>query len=248
MAFPTTAILDDFNRGNTGPPLSANWTADPSNVGVGGHRVVSQVATQGEHSYWSASTFGPDQEAYMTIVNMAGTVAALFMRIQSAGTSSSDFYSVDWTTGGSLSVTRCIDSFSVETTIDSASVAAVANGYKLGAEVLGTGATVTINVYIDTGSGWTLALTASDTGATRVVAAGYIGFVTTNSAATVDNFGGGTVVVGGADPEGRLVGGKLVGRGLLGGVLTAPFLRQGDAWQRLHNRLRSGMTPISVNG
>ena len=40
MAFPTTGILDDFNRGNEGPPPSANWTTL-----VQGHKVVSNACT-----------------------------------------------------------------------------------------------------------------------------------------------------------------------------------------------------------
>lgn len=193
MAFPTTSILDAFNRADEGPPPSANWTADPFNVSTVGHEVISNAASNGQHTYWSAASFAADQEAYVTISNLnGGTGGGLFMRVQSPGTSGADGYECNWN-GTTVSVTRVIDAYAVETTIDSVTTTAAATGYKFGVEVTGTGATVTIKCYIDTGSGWTLVLTASDTGGTRITSGGYIGMFS-QPVTSLDDFGGGAIV------------------------------------------------------
>lgn len=70
--FPTTPILDDFNRANEGPPPSANWGTI---VGTG-HKVLSNQMVPDSNanhtSWWTAQTFGPDIEVYLTIVTKSG--------------------------------------------------------------------------------------------------------------------------------------------------------------------------------
>ncbi len=193
VAFPVTPVLDNFNRANEGPPLSANWTADPMNVALAGHAVVSNAAANGSHSYWDASTFGPDQEAWMTVSSLSGTLVGLYMRIQAPNTAGADAYELQWKTDGEINAIRVINAYAGETVLGTATVAPVATGYRFGARVLGSGATVTIEAYIDTGSGWTLALSTTDTDASRITAAGFVGFLS-DTADVIDDFGGGTVV------------------------------------------------------
>src|SRR5436189_297727 len=61
--FPTTNILDDFNRSNQGPPPSSNWVSDGS---PDGWKVLSNQATPSvdgyAHDVWERDTFGPDSE------------------------------------------------------------------------------------------------------------------------------------------------------------------------------------------
>lgn len=195
MPFPTTGILDDFNRANEGPPLSANWTADPMNEGVSGHQVVSNGCSSGQHSYWDATSFAADQEAWFTVSSLAGSVVALFMRIQSPNTAGSDGYEIDWNTAGGLDIYGLIDSYGGSSyTVATTTIAALATGHKLGARITGSGATVTIDVYIDTGSGWTLAYSVGDSNALRITAGGYIGILTGNTSCVLDDFGGGAYV------------------------------------------------------
>jgi hypothetical protein len=70
--FPTTPILDDFNRANEGPPPSANWGTI---VGTG-HKVLSNQMVPDSNanhtSWWTAQTFGPDIEVYLTVVTKSG--------------------------------------------------------------------------------------------------------------------------------------------------------------------------------
>jgi hypothetical protein len=70
--FPTTPILDDFNRANEGPPPSTNWGTI---VGTG-HKVLSNQMVPDSNanhtSWWTAQTFGPDIEVYLTVVTKSG--------------------------------------------------------------------------------------------------------------------------------------------------------------------------------
>jgi hypothetical protein len=72
MTFPTTPILDDFNRANEGPPPSANWSAYHASWGFGdGLEVVSNQCKGNSYNlcgdWWSVETFGSDCEVYVTI-------------------------------------------------------------------------------------------------------------------------------------------------------------------------------------
>ena len=62
MPFPTTSVLDNFNRADGG--IGSNWTS-PSNS----WEVVSNKARQnsGEWVYWNATNFGNDQEVFVTL-------------------------------------------------------------------------------------------------------------------------------------------------------------------------------------
>src|SRR5688572_22948208 len=99
-SFPCTSLLDDFNRTNEGPPPSANWTTGVDGS-TGGFAVSSNtaVAQDGSFSsaYWNATTFGPDTEVYVTMVNTFGASCCgyrLYLRLASAGTSGVDGYIV----------------------------------------------------------------------------------------------------------------------------------------------------------
>ncbi|HYM79931.1 MAG TPA: PQQ-dependent sugar dehydrogenase [Candidatus Limnocylindria bacterium] len=67
--FPTTAVLDNFNRANGG--IGPNWV-DPA-YGLSGVS-INNNALQHTCCYqapvWSPTSFGPDQEAYITITNL----------------------------------------------------------------------------------------------------------------------------------------------------------------------------------
>ncbi len=97
MTFPSTPILDDFNRTNEGPPPSASWH---TLSGYGGLKVESNKCVNSDadsESTWGTS-LGPDCEAYYTLASMSGTGAnatwsiALFLRAQSIDVWDNDFY------------------------------------------------------------------------------------------------------------------------------------------------------------
>jgi hypothetical protein len=64
MAFPSTPILDDFNRSNEGPPPSSNWTSIYNGHVVASNHIRGYVYNDNNVSMWNASTFGPNIEAY----------------------------------------------------------------------------------------------------------------------------------------------------------------------------------------
>ncbi len=79
--FPSTGVLDDFNRSNG--PLGADWGGDTAS-----HTIVSNQLDvgPGEDAYWRGSSFGSDQEVYLTLTSIDpnGTEIGLILKSQSA--------------------------------------------------------------------------------------------------------------------------------------------------------------------
>jgi glucose/arabinose dehydrogenase len=69
--FPSTPVLDDFNRANE--PLTTPWVADVAGLAVEGNALV-QNSGYG-FPIWDGEVFGPDQEAYITIQTIEGSPA-----------------------------------------------------------------------------------------------------------------------------------------------------------------------------
>ena len=76
IAFPITPVLDNFNRADTGPPPSANWTNDiraalAPGLAVRSNQVTAlSVTSYGASGWWSAKTFRDDCETYVTLGNV----------------------------------------------------------------------------------------------------------------------------------------------------------------------------------
>lgn len=102
-AFPTTPILDTFNRA---PPtsifpvgLGGSWGGDTTllsygisrNSGSAGYNQVT--ALLGGNAWWSAQSFGPNQEAYFTFQNVTGTEEALLLKVNGNATALGNAYS-----------------------------------------------------------------------------------------------------------------------------------------------------------
>jgi hypothetical protein len=108
-------LLDDFNRANTGPPPSANWTTI-----INGHKVVSNQAQGNLNgasniSLWNAGVYGPHVitrfqiptkcangeyfEVYARMTTLvAGTVDGYVVRFTAVNGSNNDtvqFYRID---------------------------------------------------------------------------------------------------------------------------------------------------------
>lgn len=210
MAFPTTSIIDNFNRANEGPPLSSSWSR--TFYATSGLEVVSNGAMQDDVNqvageYRNTGTYGPDSEAYITITTRAtsGDYCTVWVdaRLQDPNASTIDGYEVEMvmregnTTVNIVRIWKIVNnSFSqlgsdINTTIS--------NGDSFGIEVTGTG-TVTIKAYHKpSGGSWGEIGSATDS-SSPINSAGYIGIgiYDSGSAQTVlDDFGGGTVVAGG---------------------------------------------------
>ncbi|MEO5617015.1 MAG: PQQ-dependent sugar dehydrogenase [Candidatus Eisenbacteria bacterium] len=70
--FPSTPVLDDFNRPNA--PLTTPWVSDVEGLAVQDGALV-QTSGYG-FPIWDGTVFGPDQEAYITIKTLAGSPAS----------------------------------------------------------------------------------------------------------------------------------------------------------------------------
>ena len=64
MAFPDAAVLLDEFTGSGA--LSGNWTAFYNSHVRAAGKMVGSTSEDANVSYWSASQFGPDCEAYIT--------------------------------------------------------------------------------------------------------------------------------------------------------------------------------------
>ena len=194
MAFPSTPILDTFNRPDENP-LAGIWTAF---TGLGGLRVVSNQCGISNAGYVFCGDFiGQnffDAEAYVTWNTLDGAVESqLIVRVTDSTTNS-------FTTIGDLSKngyffaiagngTTCyIDRMdaSALTTIASTTVSALAGGDAIGVSAIGS----TITGWLKRGAGaWTSVVTANDATYTH----GAIALETNSPVVRYDDFGGGNI-------------------------------------------------------
>jgi hypothetical protein len=73
MAFPTTGILDNFDRTNDAtPPPGANWSTVYNGHTIAGNQLVGFTAGDANVSAWIAATYGPGIEAYITCGDSGG--------------------------------------------------------------------------------------------------------------------------------------------------------------------------------
>ena len=206
MAFPTTGILDNFNRSNEGPPPSANWGECFGGI-VGEWKVVSNQCvvdslTNGiAINYWSASTFGPDTECHCKIVTKPpdneGRYIVLFVRGTGHTGDGSNFdgYEVAFfPADDDLSMIFRIDN-TVGTQLGETIWQDIENGDSIGIEIIGT--SNNIKAYYKPASGaWTqMGSTQSDG---TYTGAGALLLSTNRAESVVDDFGGGTVAAGAA--------------------------------------------------
>lgn len=75
MAFPSTSILDTFT-GSDENPITSNWTS-PADTGYGdlqrASNQLAKVTPNFDSAYYDVTTFGPDCEAYITMVTKPPT-------------------------------------------------------------------------------------------------------------------------------------------------------------------------------
>jgi len=187
--FPTTVVLDTFDRIDTGPPPSSNWVNE---MGSGFEVVNNQVkpnaygAGQDHGSTWNAP-FEADQEAYFTIKSFptadSSGETCVMLRLQIANSSTANRYEAcahatagndtvqvwkqingNWTKTYELPIGRNFTT-----------------GDKFGASIVGSVITIYLNGSI-VGS-----TTASD-----ITGSGYIGIASYHlSSGAYDDFGGG---------------------------------------------------------
>jgi hypothetical protein len=194
VTFPTTSLLDNFNRAN-GVIGAPNWAqpvydAETSRIEITSNQIFGDAAgaTSRSHAYWSPATFGPDSEAYLTIptVDTQVRTIGLFLRLQTPGSAAADGYDLEYLlSSGTWQINR-IDNGAF-TALGSSAVSTLIAGDKMGFEAIGN----KLTGYRITAGGWTSIVTATEA---TYPSAGNIGVRFDASLARGDDFSGGTVV------------------------------------------------------
>jgi hypothetical protein len=196
MAFPTTGILDAFNRADQDPAMTG-WSGlglfgGTSQIGVTSNQLAKRLGGTGFTSdYFTVATYGPDCEAYITIpVLPAGAtdeVVFLGARIATPGSGTCDGYFVYLERPTTLQLYR-VDNGG-QTGLGSAVTlgAAIAAGDSVGIECIGS----SIKAYYKQAAGaWTQQQAVTDA---TYSAAGNIGLEIFGTTTRLDDLGGGNV-------------------------------------------------------
>lgn len=207
--FPTTSVLDDFNRANENPlSQGGNWPG-PTYSGLSTLQLLSNVvgSTGADGSRYRTETFGPNSEAFLTVSTLgtaSGHYVGVEVRVATPNTATIDTYEVAIEWGGvswnAVTVYEVTNgSFAqLGATITQSWTA----GDGLGEEIIGSGAN-NITVYRRSGSTWSSLGQRSDA---TITAAGNISAVIGSTTPRIDDFGGGTIVVSAAARRRTLVG------------------------------------------
>lgn len=194
MVFPTTSILDDFNRANEGPPPSASWSQGWSGLlgewQVTGNQCTANITLGFCENYWNTS-FNADMEAYATMATRPadGESFSLFVRVVDIGGVNPDGYNIrfvrDDADSDTLEILRVDDG-------SGATLGAVVNqdlsdGDSIGIRAIGD----RFEAWINTGAGWTKLFDRTDG---TYSAGGVIDLITSSATTVVDDFGGGNYV------------------------------------------------------
>lgn len=220
MAFPTTSVLTSFT-GTDENPLSegGNWSG-PIISGENAMQRVSNTAkasttSANNNSYWTVSTYGADVEAYATLGGTGtGNDYQVFARVLNPNSGTMSGYSLLYREGGAFLRLRSWTSGAPTTLGTDITISALANGDKIGIEIIGS----TLTAYTYTGGSWASKGTRTDS---TYSAAGYIGISINDTGpggSTLDDFGGGTISGGGPSVDqtfpamGALAYSSMIGR------------------------------------
>jgi len=191
MPFGGTAVLDNFNRANEGPPPSADWT----NL-LNGLKVVSNQCKGNAAAAHNVSLFetvhGADCEAYIEIVTKGGTndLVDVYARGTTLVGASTDGYMVRLNPQGGTDIVGIYRvTHGVETLLGATVGQEFSNGDSLGIECIGS----TIKAWRKSGGTWTELVSRTDS---TYGAGGYAGLGVFGTTAVVDGFGGGTISAG----------------------------------------------------
>ncbi len=179
MPFPTTPILDDFNRADGA--LGSNWSLRSGAGGI----VSNQAGQSGGGDYgerWIASTYGPNAEMFVSIVTV-GNGISLAIDNDGAG----NYYGVNYDRSISTTTADLIVSASGSESVLGASISvSFTDGDGIGLARRGD----QLQLWKRSSGVWSFVDSRTDT---QVTTGGYIGFYLYGGAqAWIDNFGGGS--------------------------------------------------------
>lgn len=189
MPFPTTPILDDFNRADGAP--GANWGAAIATYALPNIASNQLDFPQYPSGYWTTS-FAADQEAYVQNSG-AATSISLLLRLTNPNSGAETCYVVQGGMGNANLAALSIDKKvgGTLTNLFFANAVMAATDTWLGVSVIGT----TMIVYGSSdGVTWNDRKTFVDS---AVTGGGFVGVYHANNptASSIDNFGGGPASV-----------------------------------------------------
>lgn len=189
MAFPTTAILDNFTRADAAT-LGANWTDLVNGFAIVSNQAAPKVDLVDNVSIWNVATYGPDSECYFDVPTKTSNnnhATWLIIRATTLNIATIDGYAYAAITLSGTDSFRAyrMDNF-VQTQLGASVAVELTSGDSQGLEMIGT----TLAIYHKTAGTWSQLATRTDA---TYTAAGYIGIYSTRTSPRVDNFGGGTI-------------------------------------------------------
>jgi hypothetical protein len=191
--FPTTPLLDDFNRANENPLSDGgNWSGSTGFSSFSSAQLVSNAINPVAPStysgnYWAASQFGPDCEVFADVEqSSASDTLYLYCRVPVPTSNTLTGYLLRYF-NGVVSVSKSV--LGAQTQINSNTIT-LAAGDSIGLSVRGSIETA----YWRKSGVWSSGTPVSDS---AVTGSGYIAFAVWSSGSLrveMDNFGGGTTI------------------------------------------------------
>jgi hypothetical protein len=204
MSFPTTSVLDTFNRTDENPLANGTWSG-PLIVADNQLQVLSNHVTHAGTSYWTAS-FGPDCEGYCELVtrSVSADYMAIWLRAINPNTANLSGYRIVffmYDPGDFVRIYRIDNGAATQLGSDISIVPNLVSGDAMGVDIVGS----TITAYKRVSGVWSSLGTQVDG---TYAAAGNIALMASANVWVGDNFGGGTVVTGALPPvpASRMVG------------------------------------------
>jgi PKD repeat protein/glucose/arabinose dehydrogenase len=181
--FPQNAVLDNFNRANGAP--GANWIDQTAQFSIASNTLAGAA---GDHYLEWATSFGPDQEAYLTFGTVAATGVEQNLMLKTQGTSwSAGHIEISYNAPTSRVFVYTFTPPGNWQTLGQISGVTFVAGDRFGARAFANG---TVTVYRNA----TLIGTVSVSGWSFAASGGRIGVSVGNaSTARFDDFGGGSI-------------------------------------------------------
>jgi len=200
-AFPTTTILDTFNRA-TEDPLSDGGKWSGNNPLIFGHShlftngtTVVGASSGNNTGYRQDQTYGPDVEVFVDISVVSGTnIVGVYARVTNPNSSgATDGYDFSLAVSGGTDTIRIGRIDNDVRTILLGCLQEVSSGDSIGLSIVGNTLT---GYYKASGGSWVEAGGSCQTTDSTYTGAGNIGLQVNNTSHRADNFGGGTIVAG----------------------------------------------------
>ena len=187
LTFPTTGILDDFNRADGS--IGSNWYGNTASYNISSNQLLVKSKNANLDIYWNTASFGPDQEAYFTFssVNTTSVDQDLILKSQYVYGWAYGLIDIQYEASANRVVVWTYDHNQSWVQYGADIPVMFVNGDQFGARALSNG---TVEVYRN----GALIATRDISAWPYNTSGGYIGLWFGNAKdARVDDFGGGTV-------------------------------------------------------